>query len=472
MHKIGNSYWEVTKFGNLAFKGVTIVTNIEIPTVPTFGINVFDGITTLKHTDLAENIIIPEGTFSGCSELNNVSRTQKVATVRKEAFKDCAKLENLNLYAPLTSLSDTLTTVKNLFFHGTAEPTTSPTETELNSNLNICVTENYTVLKFGKLTVLKSVCINFECVDVSLAVKPSGKMAVTPKCKNCENNFLSVDGANYYCEYDMAVCLAAHANCKVCAVDKCYQCKDDKYLKEDLFECFDTCDNWYFKDTTSDTIHKCGKCITDCKTCTDATKCTECTTDNLKPDNTCKAKIPEGYYAKDKVCTACVANCKTCTEETKCTACKDDALTVEDTKKCVKDKCPEMYYKSEADKMCKKCTDKCKVCSNANDCQECVSPNMLEEGIMKCVEKCEDGFYKANNTNRDMCMEKCIMCASKEKCDKCKENFFLSEDKCVDMCPEKYFEKEGKCEKCKDKYETPCKEGDKDTNFTNNVKFV
>ncbi|ELP89660.1 Hypothetical protein EIN_349700, partial [Entamoeba invadens IP1] len=177
---------------------------------------------------------------------------------------------------------------------------------------------------------------------------------------------------------------------------------------------------------------------------------------------TCKPNCPDGYFAKAKVCTVCPDNCKTCTEETKCTACKDDSLMVEDTKMCVKDNCPEMYYKSEADKMCKKCTDKCKVCSNANDCQECVSPNMLEEGTMKCVDKCEDGFYKANATNCDMCMDKCMMCAAKEKCDKCKENFFLSEDKCVDICPEKYFEKEGKCEKCKDKYDTPCKEGDKE----------
>ncbi|ELP90326.1 hypothetical protein EIN_189460, partial [Entamoeba invadens IP1] len=385
---------------------------------------------------------------------------------------------------------------------------------------------------FGKLTILKAKCTNFQCVDVTPNVSPAAKMAgeVTPKCKACPNNFLSVDGNNYYCEYDMAVCLSKHPNCKVCAVDKCYQCKDDKYLKEDLFECFDACDDGYFKDTINENNHTCGKCQPDCKTCTDGTKCTscpenallledtgkcvtatecpsgyykdtvtatrkksktgsncltcesdtkclscidgfyladegkcsacntvagcgkcksatectECTTDNLQPDKTCKKDCPEAYFAKDKVCTACVDDCKTCTEERKCAVCKEDALIVEDTKKCVKGNCPDMYFKDGAEKMCKRCTGGCKVCSNATDCQECVALKMLEEGTMKC----------------DMCMANCMMCAAKEKCDKCKDNYFMSDGKCVDMCPEKYFEKEGKCEKCKDTYNTPCKQGD------------
>ncbi|ELP86215.1 hypothetical protein EIN_110190, partial [Entamoeba invadens IP1] len=434
----------VTEFGNMAFKGVTVVTDIAIPTVTSFGTNVFDGITTLKHADLSENTMIPEGTFSGCTMLNNVSRTQKVATVGKDAFKDCAKLENLNLYAPLTTLSDTLTNVINLFFHGTAAPATLPND--LNSKLNVYVTENYTASVFGKLTVLKAKCTNSECVDVTPGVAPAAKMAgeVTPKCKACPNNFLSVDGNNYYCEYDMAVCLSKHPNCKVCAVDKCYQCKDDKYLKEDLFECFDASDDKYYSDDSTTTSHKCKKCFPECQNCTDgikctscpnnallledtgkcvtatecpsgyykdktaaatckkcktgsncltcesdtkclscidgfyladegkcsacntiagcgkcksATECTECTTDNLQPDKTCKKNCPEAYFAKDKVCTACVDDCKTCTEETKCTICKEDALIVEDTKKCVKGNCPDMYFKDNAEKMCKRCTD-------------------------------------------------------------------------------------------------------------------
>ncbi|ELP84364.1 hypothetical protein EIN_295280 [Entamoeba invadens IP1] len=119
-----------------------------------------------------------------------------------------------------------------------------------------------------------------------------------------------------------------------------------------------------------------------------------------------------------------------------------------------------MYFKDNAEKMCKRCTDGCKVCSNATDCQECVAPKMLEEGTMKCVEKCRDGFFNVDNKKCDVCMDNCMTCAAKEKCDKYKENYFMLDGKCVDMCPEKYFEKEGKCEKCNDTYNTSRKEGD------------
>ncbi|ELP89531.1 hypothetical protein EIN_218430 [Entamoeba invadens IP1] len=538
----------IIKIGDNAFSG-TKMTTITFPKtdVTSFGKQVFEGIITLTHTDLAENTMIPEGTFLGCTKLNNVSGTQKVATVGKDAFKNCEKLENLNLYEPLTTLSDTLPNVKNLFFHGTASPATLPND--LNSDLRVYVTEKYTGSQFGVLKVLKAKCTNFECVDVTPDVAPAAKLAgeFTPKCIKCPNNFLSVDGNNYYCEYDMTVCLAAHPKCKVCAVDKCYQCQENKYLKEDLFECFDKCDDGYYSDDSTATSFKCKKCLAECQNCTDgikctscpenkllledtgkcvtatecpsgyykdttataickkcktgsncltcesdskclscidgfyltkegtcsgcntikgcgkcksATECTECTIDNLQPDKTCKPNCPEAYFAKDKVCTACVNDCKTCTEETKCAVCKDDALIVEDTKKCVKGNCPEMYFKDNEEKICKRCTDGCKVCSNATDCQECVAPKMLEEGTMRCVEKCGDGFFNVDNKKCDMCMDNCMTCAAKEKCDKCKENYFMSEDKCVDMCPEKYFEKQGKCEKCKDTYNTPCKQGD------------
>ncbi|ELP88727.1 hypothetical protein EIN_532270 [Entamoeba invadens IP1] len=244
---------------------------------------------------------------------------------------------------------------------------------------------------------------------------------------------------------------------------KCTSCSDTKLL-EDTGKCVTAteCPSGYYKDTATATRKK-SKTGSNCLTCELDTKSTEsisCTTDNLQPDKTCKPNFPEAYFANDKVYTACVDDCKTCTEETKCTICKEDALMVEDTKKCVKGNCPEMYFKEGAEKMCKRCTDGCKVCSNATDCQECVAPKMLEEGTMKCVEKCGDGVFNVDNKKCDMCMANCMMCAAKEKCDKCKDNYFMSDDKCVDMCPEKYFEKEGKCEKCKDTYNTPCKQGD------------
>ncbi|ELP92041.1 hypothetical protein EIN_291500 [Entamoeba invadens IP1] len=340
------------------------------------------------------------------------------------------------------------------------------------------------------------ICLNNKCTKCGTAV---------PFLENDKCVSQCTDG--YYKDTTNSVCEKCDTGCKACTEKgKCTSCPDNHLLLDDTKKCTTdaNCPAGYYKDNTN-----CMKCsITDCGECTSKTVCTKCTKGNLiKGGSKCEANCPDKFYPVNNVCTDCDTTCKKCTEAGKCTECPDNTfliedtkkcttnsecpagytkdtankkcfrcdvscktcknsntcetcaenyLFVEDTKKCVKDKCPENYFR--VDKTCKACMSGCKTCTKANDCSACITGKLFEEGTMKCVDKCELGFFKKNDTNCDKCSENCEKCSVFEICDKCVDGALMSEKKCVNMCPEGTFEKTGVCEKCKDKseYKTPC----------------
>ena len=70
---------------------------------------------------------------------------------------------------------------------------------------------------------------------------------------------------------------------------------------------------------------------------------------------------------------------------------------------------------------------------------------------------CEDGVeYKDGKCGEYKCYNNCDECTEEstdpnnQKCTSCKENFVLYGENCIDKCPDEYFEKDKKCEKCSD----------------------
>ena len=100
----------------------------------------------------------------------------------------------------------------------------------------------------------------------------------------------------------------------------------------------------------------------------------------------CKAKCPDGFFAKGNTCQQCNFTCSTCRDSAnKCVTCAQGFFKKNDT--CVKT-CGIGYY---LDKVCKPCTSRCADCEGkADNCTSC-SPPLYRKGN-DCVENCTGGF--------------------------------------------------------------------------------
>lgn len=93
--------------------------------------------------------------------------------------------------------------------------------------------------------------------------------------------------------------------------------------------------------------------------------------------------------------------------------------------------------------MCKK---ECKVCSNFETCLSCEKNYFLYEN--KCLSECPDGFFNKNGKCEKCEQEDCLECMEErpDKCLKCNEVTLLSENKCIKVCPNGTFKKNGMCQ--------------------------
>ena len=98
--------FELKLIGNGAFKGMTDLTEIEIPnTVTTIWPNAFKDCTNLKKVTLPESVVfIGWGAFQGCTSLESITIPKSVANIGDVAFRNCTSLKNFTFPESVVSI--------------------------------------------------------------------------------------------------------------------------------------------------------------------------------------------------------------------------------------------------------------------------------------------------------------------------------------------------------------------------------
>ncbi|XP_028941399.1 proprotein convertase subtilisin/kexin type 5-like [Antrostomus carolinensis] len=96
------------------------------------------------------------------------------------------------------------------------------------------------------------------------------------------------------------------------------------------------------------------------------------------------------------------------------------------------------------------CMDGCEVCSDHWHCQKCQAeqdqPLFLHQG--RCLQDCPEGYFNDSETCKE-CSESCKTCmGSATDCLSCKSPLLLEQWKCKPTCSEKHFASEGICKHC------------------------
>lgn len=320
--------------------------------------------------------------------------------------------------------------------------------------------------------------------------------ACKPECLTCTNSFTCSSCQNGY-YMNGSICSLCHPFCLECnSFSVCSKCIYPFYFYQNF--CFSICPEKTFI-ALSDSNH-CENCHPSCKTCSENyDQCSSCF---------------EGYYLEDNACHVCSDNCLACIDSWNCLSCKTPYLLTLDTKKCDFLFCPDEYYfdmngdckrcknpcrtcfGSSAfdctsclesyglrESVCLLCDSNCKECVDDNTkCISCRSPLLLYN--FRCIENCPNGYLTDSSGSIclscdsncltcdfeiDHCLScesskylsienKCVSCDvqckgcmnSSDNCLNCAENYFDFENRCIQECPDEYYQDKTdfKCKKC------------------------
>ncbi|GAT97120.1 hypothetical protein CL6EHI_065240 [Entamoeba histolytica] len=238
----------------------------------------------------------------------------------------------------------------------------------------------------------------------------------TEKCIKCDENYLLSSGK----------CLD-NTGCNKIEDGRCLSCKEERnYYNIEEHKCIEI-------DSDCEIIDLKGNCI--------EYRTNERYTNNMKEsfiqtnevecvmkNGVCRV-CPDGYYSNRITCDKCGEKCISCKDNTKCRLC-EKGYSVDENGNCVNTTIP--------------------YCTNKID-NFCIS--------------CENGYYP-NGITCEPCMNGCITCISKDKCQRCSSEFLLNNDKCITKeeakkdkcisigtnecreCEESYYIQEGQCESC------------------------
>lgn len=105
---VGDDY-QITAIADNAFKGNTIITDINIPShITDIGIMAFSGCSSLINVTLNDNIqYLKDWTFQDCSSLKNIN-LENVIKFETGVFENCTNLTNVTLNNTLTEISGQL----------------------------------------------------------------------------------------------------------------------------------------------------------------------------------------------------------------------------------------------------------------------------------------------------------------------------------------------------------------------------
>ena len=89
----------VVKIGNDAFKDLTTIKSIEIPSsINEIGVSAFEGCTSLETIEIPEDVAsLESSTFSKCTSLADVSLPSTLKSIGREAFHGCTSLKEIKL---------------------------------------------------------------------------------------------------------------------------------------------------------------------------------------------------------------------------------------------------------------------------------------------------------------------------------------------------------------------------------------
>ncbi|XP_068278360.1 proprotein convertase subtilisin/kexin type 5 isoform X1 [Nyctibius grandis] len=255
---------------------------------------------------------------------------------------------------------------------------------------------------------------------------------------------------NTYRDESSMQCRECPSNCDSCDKDKCDLCKEGFYLSGGT--CVSECGDGFF---TDDISRECEPCHRSCATCVGYSyeNCTRCKTSFQLSHGQClnpRNSPPSGKFWSDaeKKLQSCDPLCRTCEKSADiCTSCPEGKFLIHDT--CVS-LCPQKTFGNGASGKCEMCMDGCEVCSDHWHCQKCWAeqdqPLFLHKG--RCLQECPEGYFNDSETCKE-CSGSCKTCmGSATKCLSCKSPLLLEQWKCKPTCSEKHFASEGVCKHC------------------------
>ncbi|NWR75520.1 PCSK5 convertase, partial [Centropus unirufus] len=255
---------------------------------------------------------------------------------------------------------------------------------------------------------------------------------------------------NTYRDERTLQCRECPSNCDSCDKDKCDSCQEGFYLSGG--SCVSDCGDGYF---TDDISRECEPCHRSCATCVGYSyeNCTACKSSFQLSHGQClspRTSAPNGKFwndAKNQL-QSCDPSCRTCEKSADlCTSCPEGKFLIRDT--CVS-LCPQKTFGNVASGKCERCMDGCEMCFNHWHCQKCQAEQgqllFLHNG--KCLQECPEGYFNDAETCKE-CSGSCKTCMGSEtKCLSCESPLLLEQWKCKPTCSEKHFASEGICKHC------------------------
>nr|Q9NJ15.1 RecName: Full=Proprotein convertase subtilisin/kexin type 5; AltName: Full=Proprotein convertase PC6-like; Short=aPC6; Flags: Precursor [Branchiostoma californiense]AAF26301.1 proprotein convertase aPC6B isoform [Branchiostoma californiense] len=338
-------------------------------------------------------------------------------------------------------------------------------------------------------------CVESSCEQDQYYSSETGRCEDCPyNCRACDNDgdcaecaptYIVVDGRcrpeetcedGEYQDRDRDTaelsCRPCHQSCKTCSGPSdtdCDSCKGDDTIL-DRGECITSCGPGEYMDRRE---KKCKACHPTCKECSDEydDTCTACNDGFLLTDaSSCEAGCPPGQFLHHGDCDSCHRECKTCDgpHHDNCLSCQPGSYL--NDQQC-STHCPEGTFEEtyeddsgETVLQCRLCHVNCKTChgEGEEDCMECANDIKYKQDG-RCVTECQEGHYPDLTNECQQCWSDCETCDGprNDQCVTCPYNYYLVLGKCLEDCPEGYYDtmrQEKECGECHPSCAT-CNEG-------------
>ncbi|KAL4476576.1 hypothetical protein ABPG74_010309 [Tetrahymena malaccensis] len=267
----------------------------------------------------------------------------------------------------------------------------------------------------------------------------------------------------------LLVCSQCPEKCLKCDSSTCFQCQEKVFKYQN--KCSDQCPEGFIPDDQYN-CQSCSNKFPNCSKCT-TNNCTQCIDKfylNVLTQN-CVDKCPDGMIENsDKGYLEClqgctVKNCAKCDQNQVCLQCDNKSSNpLLQSQKCV-NACSVGYYQGQSGSQnaynCLKCSDTFSNCESC-DSQSCIqcssSYPIYNQNTKSCLTQCPPGYYENQKTCKKCLSQNCQTCDSQNSniCLSCIENSsfpFLSNGKCVDICPSGYGPQNGVCQQCSKIYQ-------------------
>ncbi|NXB01917.1 PCSK5 convertase, partial [Cnemophilus loriae] len=366
--------------------------------------------------------------------------------------------------------------VERFLYHGQCRDSCPPGHYHLDhtcvpcpGHCEVCLNSSHCQRCFRGYYLTQNVCQKHSCREGEVQDPDSEDcIPCSDGCQNCkqddpricitciQNYYMYKQHCYKYCpgntyrDESSWQCRDCPNNCNSCDKGGCDSCKEGFYLSDGT--CVRECGDGFFADDIS---RECEPCHRSCATCVGYSyeHCTGCKNgfqlshgQCLNPGNS----LPAGKFWRDgnRKLLSCDSSCTTCEKSADvCTSCPEGKFLIHDT--CVS-LCPQKYFGNVASGKCEMCGDDCEVCSDQWHCQKCQAEQnqllFLHKG--RCLEECPEGYFNDSETCKE-CSGSCKTCmGSATQCLSCKSPLLLEDWECKSTCSEKHFASEGICKHC------------------------